>query len=196
RCASAAASTESNRQSSTSVAFSAKRAKLTPAPSQVAPSGYGCPGQTLIVASPRRNVFAYARSMICRRPALAKVTGGAAQRWPSWGGCATRNGPPRWGAKDMHSNGDRSGTSDEVVGRVVERGPIKAAMSDSLDPPGGIAVSFHTADSQPIEQVQIQIRHGLGLELDKAPGREAASTAARQDQGQVVVVVAVAVTVP
>ena len=30
---------ESNRQSSTLVAFSEKRAKLTPAPSQVAPSG-------------------------------------------------------------------------------------------------------------------------------------------------------------
>src|SRR5271157_2450561 len=35
-----------NRQSSTFVAFSAKRLKLTPAPSHVAPRGYGRPGQT------------------------------------------------------------------------------------------------------------------------------------------------------
>src|SRR5579885_2291842 len=40
---------ESNRHNSTPVAFSEKSAKLTPAPSHVAPSGYGCPGQTFIV---------------------------------------------------------------------------------------------------------------------------------------------------
>jgi hypothetical protein len=45
---SAASSTESNRQSSTLVAFSEKIAKFTPAPSQVAPSGYGRPGHTLM----------------------------------------------------------------------------------------------------------------------------------------------------
>ena len=54
RCARAAgssatrisASAESNRQSSTRVACSEKIAKLTPTPSQVAPSGCGAPGQT------------------------------------------------------------------------------------------------------------------------------------------------------
>src|SRR5437868_9754721 len=42
------ASAESKRQSSTRVACSENSAKLTPTPSQVAPSGYGDPGQTLI----------------------------------------------------------------------------------------------------------------------------------------------------
>src|SRR5919201_876212 len=37
----------SNRQSSTPVAFSEKRAKFTPEPSQIAPSGYGRPGRFL-----------------------------------------------------------------------------------------------------------------------------------------------------
>src|SRR5512141_466789 len=45
---STSASTESNRHSSTRAACSEKIAKLTPTPSQVAPSGYGDPGQTLI----------------------------------------------------------------------------------------------------------------------------------------------------
>src|SRR5688500_12365574 len=40
------ASGESNRHSSTDVACSENRAKFTPRPSQVAPSGYGRPGQT------------------------------------------------------------------------------------------------------------------------------------------------------
>src|SRR5271168_3513601 len=39
----------SKRQSCTAVAFSEKRAKLTPSPFQVAPSGCGLPGQTLTV---------------------------------------------------------------------------------------------------------------------------------------------------
>ena len=43
---STSASSESNRHSSTLVACSENRAKLTPTPSQVAPSGYGEPGQT------------------------------------------------------------------------------------------------------------------------------------------------------
>src|SRR5262245_46706963 len=43
---SAPASIESKRHSSTFAACSAKSAKLTPAPSHVAPSGYGRPGQT------------------------------------------------------------------------------------------------------------------------------------------------------
>src|SRR6476659_10818740 len=43
---STSASTESNRHSSTRVACSEKIAKLTPTPSQVAPSGYGVPGHT------------------------------------------------------------------------------------------------------------------------------------------------------
>src|SRR5512132_2081320 len=43
---STSASTESNRHSSTRVPCSEKIAKLTPTPSQVAPSGYGDPGQT------------------------------------------------------------------------------------------------------------------------------------------------------
>ena len=42
------------RHSSTAVAFSEKRAKLTPSPSHVAPSGYGCPGQTRIYRCSRR----------------------------------------------------------------------------------------------------------------------------------------------
>src|SRR5262249_22642946 len=46
RAVSFAAAGESNMQSSTLVAYSENRAKLTPAPSQVAPSGYGRPGQT------------------------------------------------------------------------------------------------------------------------------------------------------
>src|SRR4030095_1278976 len=37
-----------NRHRSTAMAFSEKSAKLTPAPSQVAPSGYGCPGHTFM----------------------------------------------------------------------------------------------------------------------------------------------------
>src|SRR5687768_10953782 len=47
-CRSFLSSIESNRQSSTLTACSEKIAKLTPAPSHVAPSGYGLPGQTLI----------------------------------------------------------------------------------------------------------------------------------------------------
>jgi len=42
------ASAESNRHSSTLVAFSEYSAKLVPLPSQVAPKGYGRPGQTRI----------------------------------------------------------------------------------------------------------------------------------------------------
>ena len=42
------ASGESNRHKSTRVAFSEYRAKFTPLPFQVAPSGYGRPGQTRI----------------------------------------------------------------------------------------------------------------------------------------------------
>src|SRR6185437_15564447 len=38
-----------NRQSSTPVALSENSAKLTPSPSQVAPRGYGWPGQTRIM---------------------------------------------------------------------------------------------------------------------------------------------------
>src|SRR6185436_20015211 len=45
---STSASAESNRHSSTRVACSEKIAKLTPTPSQVAPSGYGAPGLTRI----------------------------------------------------------------------------------------------------------------------------------------------------
>src|SRR5436305_14452358 len=48
RADSALASAESNRHSSTLVACSENRAKLTPAPSNAAPSGYDCPGQTRI----------------------------------------------------------------------------------------------------------------------------------------------------
>ena len=43
---SSVASGESNRHSSTLVACAEKSAKLTPTPFQVAPSGYGSPGQT------------------------------------------------------------------------------------------------------------------------------------------------------
>src|SRR6266850_7759158 len=46
-------SMSSNRQRCTSVARSEKIAKLTPLPSQVAPSGYGFPGQVLIVVIKR-----------------------------------------------------------------------------------------------------------------------------------------------
>ena len=65
------ASGESNRHSSTRVACSENRAKLTPTPSQVAPSGYGVPGQTLIArfgttplgtAKNRRSLIAVGRS--------------------------------------------------------------------------------------------------------------------------------------
>src|ERR1700694_54242 len=38
----------SNRHRSTAVAFSEKSVKLTPAPSQMAPCGYGCPGHTFM----------------------------------------------------------------------------------------------------------------------------------------------------
>src|SRR5438874_13834600 len=47
RCDSLVASAESNRHSSTLVPCSEKSAKFTPSPSQVAPSGYGLPGQTI-----------------------------------------------------------------------------------------------------------------------------------------------------
>src|SRR5262245_52480718 len=53
RCDSFVASGESNRHSSTLVACSANRAKLTPAPSQVAPSGYERPGQMRMGVSSR-----------------------------------------------------------------------------------------------------------------------------------------------
>ena len=43
----------SNRQSSTASACSLNSAKLTPLPSQVAPSGYGCPGCIRIVIGRR-----------------------------------------------------------------------------------------------------------------------------------------------
>src|SRR3954463_4089784 len=45
-CDGFSSSGESNRHSSTLVACSENRAKLTPAPSKVAPGGYDCPGQT------------------------------------------------------------------------------------------------------------------------------------------------------
>src|SRR5580765_3787349 len=45
------ASSVSKRQSSTFVACSENSAKFTPEPSQVAPSGYGDPGQALIGGS-------------------------------------------------------------------------------------------------------------------------------------------------
>src|ERR671938_590445 len=48
RARSTASSGWENRQSSTPVAFSENMAKFTPSPSQVAPSGYGWPGQTRI----------------------------------------------------------------------------------------------------------------------------------------------------
>ena len=48
------ASASSNRHSSTAVACSEKSAKLTPPPSQVAPSGWGLPGQTLTGAPAAR----------------------------------------------------------------------------------------------------------------------------------------------
>src|SRR3954467_6647248 len=47
-CEGTVASGESKRQSSTLSACSENSAKLTPAPSQVAPSGYERPGQTRI----------------------------------------------------------------------------------------------------------------------------------------------------
>src|ERR1700716_3410320 len=43
----------SNKQRCTSIACSEKMAKLTPSPSQVAPSGYGFPGQVLTVVIKR-----------------------------------------------------------------------------------------------------------------------------------------------
>src|SRR3982751_1103687 len=46
---STSASRESKRQSSPRVACSENSAKFTPTPSQVAPSGYGAPGQTLML---------------------------------------------------------------------------------------------------------------------------------------------------
>src|SRR5438477_357316 len=48
RAVSRSPSGPSNRHSSTPVAFSENRAKLTPAPSHVAPSGYGDPGRVFI----------------------------------------------------------------------------------------------------------------------------------------------------
>src|SRR5215468_4900665 len=51
RCASFVASAPSNRHSSTLLACSEKRAKLTPAPSQIAPNGYDRPGQTRMKVS-------------------------------------------------------------------------------------------------------------------------------------------------
>src|SRR5215510_2499996 len=51
RMTSSSPSDPSNRHTSTPVAFSEKRAKFTPGPSQVAPWGYGCPDHTLMVSS-------------------------------------------------------------------------------------------------------------------------------------------------
>src|ERR1700674_1004812 len=50
----------SNKQRCTSVACSEKIAKLTPSPSQVAPSGYGFPGQVLTVVITRAVVIHHA----------------------------------------------------------------------------------------------------------------------------------------
>src|SRR2546425_3620018 len=52
----------SNKQSSTPVACSEKIAKLTPLPSQVAPSGYGFPGQVLTVVIKRDVLISHANT--------------------------------------------------------------------------------------------------------------------------------------
>jgi hypothetical protein len=54
----------SNKQSSTPIACSEKIAKLTPSPVQLAPSGYGFPGQALIVVIKR--VVLISHDMIAR----------------------------------------------------------------------------------------------------------------------------------
>src|SRR6185312_1404244 len=62
---STSASGESNRHSSTRVACSEKIAKLTPTPSQVAPSGDGAPGQTRIFLVGTEGVRYHVRARGC-----------------------------------------------------------------------------------------------------------------------------------
>src|SRR5438477_8068143 len=62
------ASMLSNKQRSTPVACSEKIAKLTPLPSQVAPSGYGFPGQVSTVVIKRDVVISHAKTT--RNPRL------------------------------------------------------------------------------------------------------------------------------
>src|SRR5437588_11176413 len=65
-----AASTLSNKQSSTPVACSEKIAKLTPSPVQVAPSGYGFPGNILGVVIKRDVLIHHATTT--RNPRLLR----------------------------------------------------------------------------------------------------------------------------
>src|SRR5262245_32514184 len=62
---STSASTESKRHNSTLVACSEKIAKLTPTPSQVAPSGYGVPGHTRILEVGTEGVRYHVHAAAC-----------------------------------------------------------------------------------------------------------------------------------
>src|SRR5215210_3979647 len=75
---STSASGDENRHSSTRVACSEKIAKLTPRPSQVAPSGYGDPGQTRSGAIGTVGLYCSGRSAKC------EVRSGGKQEAGSW----------------------------------------------------------------------------------------------------------------
>src|SRR2546429_6136344 len=67
----------SKRHSSTAVAFSENRAKFTPDPSQVAPSGYELPGQALTGGARRGAMHGalYGAGRHALRPIGIKLTG-------------------------------------------------------------------------------------------------------------------------
>src|SRR5262249_42649638 len=78
-----ASSWESNRHNSTLVACSENRAKLTPAPSQVAPRGYGRPGQTRMGVTPSERMghrpesrYAHARAGVEKEQLACRKTEG------------------------------------------------------------------------------------------------------------------------
>src|SRR5918992_6084813 len=106
----------SNRHRSTALAFWLKIAKLTPAPSHVAPSGYGLPRHTLTVWS-RRALAQEARQINSQRPHQAvhvgnEVAGGggdAAQRGHDLAvllGAHRADAPAGRGAIEVHEPGD------------------------------------------------------------------------------------------
>ena len=72
----------SNRHSSTRSAFSEKSEKFVPAPSQVAPSGNGVPGQTMPVLSPDRVALhpARVRARVQLAVGIARDRADAAER--------------------------------------------------------------------------------------------------------------------
>src|SRR5437762_726456 len=95
RWLSLAASAESKRHSSTLVACSLNRAKLTPAPSQIAPSGYDRPGQMRMDCSPGEVLAAGIRLAHCTGPKKANAMPHSGKGVASAVGCVLSCGRAR-----------------------------------------------------------------------------------------------------